>query len=62
MNTILPLGIVNYWLERGLIKWDGDLQDVLLDWERCKEYPQLGKEAKKFKKISGYEYIGPIQK
>ena len=58
-KTISPLEIVNDWIKKGLIKWDDNLQDILEDWNRCNEHPQLGKEIKRFEKLSGYKYCGP---
>ena len=58
-QTISPLGIVNEWMEKGLIKWNDELQMIIEDWERCNESPQPKKEIKRFEKISGYKYVGP---
>ncbi len=57
-----PLGIINDWLEKGLLEWDSKLQAVIEDWDRCNEHPQPGKEVKKFIKLTGYEYPGQIKR
>jgi hypothetical protein len=58
-QTVSPLGIVNDWIEKGLIKWKDKLQMIIEDWERCNESPQPKKEIKRFERISGYKYVGP---
>ena len=58
-STISPLGIINDWIGKGLIKWDDEMQAVVEDWERCNEHPQPKREVKKFNKLTGYRYAGP---
>ena len=58
-NTISPLGIINKWMEKGLIQWDDEMQAVIEDWEKCNEHPQPRKEIKRFEKITDYKYSGP---
>jgi hypothetical protein len=58
-KTISPLGIVDDWIKKGLIKWDDDLQSILEDWDKCNEHPQPKKEVKRFEKITGFKYTGP---
>jgi len=58
-KTISPLGIVNGWIKKGLIKWDDDIQSILEDWDKCNEHPQPKKEVKRFEKITGFKYTGP---
>jgi len=58
-NTLSPLGIINDWMEKGLITWNDEMQTVTEDWEKCNEHPQPKKEITRFKKISGCKYVGP---
>ena len=58
-QTITPLGIINNWLEKGLIKWDEKMQMVIEDWDACNESPQPRRELKRFEKNTGYKYAGP---
>lgn len=58
-HTITPLGIVNDWLEKKLIKWDKMKQMVIEDWDVCNESPQPRKEVKRFEKYTGCKYAGP---
>ena len=60
--TISPLGIINEWMEKGLIKWNDKFQELIEDWEKCNEHPQPRNEVKKFETLSGYKYAGPKEK
>ncbi len=60
-QTITPLGIINDWLEKGLIQWDENMQMIVEGWETCNERPQPGKEIKRFEKNTGFKYLGPKQ-
>ncbi len=57
--SIMPLGIVNKWLEDGILEWDDKKNEILEDWERCNEHPQEKPEIAKFCKLTGRKYIGP---
>ncbi len=61
-KTITPLGIINDWLEKGLILWEDSFQEIIKDWERCNEHPQSKTDVKRFIELSGYKYIGPVKK
>ena len=58
-SSISPLGIINDWLEKGLVKWDNNLQAIIEDWDKCNEHPQPKKEIKRFEKNTGFKYTGP---
>ncbi len=58
-QTISPLGIINNWLEKKLIRWNDEMQKIIEDWERANESPQPRKEIKRFEKITGYKYVSP---
>ena len=58
-SLISPLGIINDWLKKGLVKWNNNIQAVIEDWDKCNEHPQSKKEIKRFEKLSGYTYAGP---
>jgi predicted nuclease of predicted toxin-antitoxin system len=57
-EIILPLGMINIWLKKGLISWDETMQTILEDWNKCDEAPQPITEIKKFQKLTGYKYLG----
>ncbi len=59
IENISPLGIVNRWLRNGLIVWDSNFQTIMEDWDKSNENRQPPKEIKQFKKLTGYEYVGP---
>ncbi len=59
IENISPLGLINKWLENGLIHWNNEHQTILEDWDKCREAPQPKSEIKRFKKITGYKYPGP---
>lgn len=56
---ISPSGIINDWIEKGLIVWNDNFQEVIEDWDKCNEHPQSKQEVKRFEKLSGYKYSGP---
>jgi hypothetical protein len=58
-STISPLGIINNWMERGLIKWNDDRQTIIDDWTSCNETSQPKEEIKRFEKLSKSKYTGP---
>lgn len=58
-SSISPLGIINDWLEKGLVKWGNNLQTIIEDWDKCNEHPQPKKEVKRFEKITDFKYSGP---
>ncbi len=53
-----PLAIVNDWIKKGLITWNDDLQNIMEDWKLNNEPPQPDSEKKKFRKLTGYKYLG----
>lgn len=57
-EIISPLGMINIWLKKSLISWDEKVQTILEDWRKCDEAPQPRTEIKKFKKLTGYKYMG----
>jgi len=58
-NIISPLGMINDWMEKGVVQWNDYLQIIIEDWDKCNEHPQPGKEVKRFEKLYGYHYLGP---
>ncbi len=54
-----PLGLINDWLERGLITWDETRQTVLEEWAMTGEAPQPKDEIKRFTKFTKERYPGP---
>ena len=55
---ISPLGIVNRWLKKGLIKWDRSLHVHLAEWETYNEHPQPQRQKIQFKKLTKRNYPG----
>ena len=58
-EIISPLGMINRWLGRGLIRWSDKQQTITEDWLKCDEAAQPIAEIKKFKKLTGFKYAGP---
>lgn len=59
ISNVSPLGLVNEWLEEGLISWDERMQMVIEDWEKCGENPQSKSEAGRYQRITRKFYVGP---
>lgn len=57
-SQVYPLGIINAWLQKGLIKWDDVKQEYLAEWSATKEPSQPDKEIKKFRRLTGRKYPG----
>lgn len=57
-SSISPLEIINDWLEKGLVKWNNNIQTVIEDWDKCNEHPQPKKEIKRFEEITAFKYTG----
>jgi len=55
---ISALGIVNRWLDKGLIKWDRSLHVHLAEWEAYNEHPQPQRQKNRFKKLTKRNYPG----
>ena len=58
-RIIKPLAIINYWLRKGIIKWDDGKQAVLEDWLDCNETPQDRRQIREFTSLTNREYPGP---
>lgn len=56
VGNVLPLQLVNDWLEKNLIEWTEFRQSVLADWSACREPRQPGSEIKRFEKLTGKRY------
>jgi len=59
LKVLKPLTIINYWLRKGLIKWDDEKQAVLEDWLVCNETPQDKRQIREFTKLTKQKYPGP---
>ncbi|MFW9998198.1 MAG: hypothetical protein ACFFD4_39520 [Candidatus Odinarchaeota archaeon] len=57
-ENISPLGLVNRWLRKGLIKWNSYCQTIIEDWDKSNENSQPRKEIKKFERLTDYKYVG----
>jgi hypothetical protein len=54
-----PLGIINSWLKRNLIRWDDSRQSILREWEKDNEHAQPQRQKALFKKLTGMRCPGP---
>ena len=54
---VSSLGLINEWLEAGLIEWSETRQAYIEEWYYTKEPNQSSKEIKKFKRLTGYNYV-----
>lgn len=54
--NILPLQLVNQWLDDGLLAWDDERQAVLEEWIAKNERPQPPAEIRRFEKLAGRKY------
>lgn len=59
LRNVTPLGLVNRWLEQGLISWNEHMQMVIADWQSCGESKQSVSEVGQFQSLTGYPYVGP---
>jgi len=57
-GSISPLGMINMWLQRGLIEWTDQMHDYLSDWTALNEDPQPKRQKAQFKKLTGRKYPG----
>lgn len=59
ISNITPLGLLNDWLEEGLIVWDAHMQMVIEDWDKCKEKGQPVAEIGRYQTLTHKLYKGP---
>jgi len=52
VKVFSPLSMINMWLEDGLIRWDDELQSLLLEWNRSQPKSQISR----FHELTGYDY------
>jgi hypothetical protein len=57
-GNVSPLEIINHWIESGVITWDTQKQAYLSEWASDKEHPQPAKAKKRFKELTGSDYVG----
>ena len=57
-GSISPLGMINLWLQSGLIKWSDEKHDYLADWAALNEDPQPRRQKTQFRKLTGRKYPG----
>ncbi len=55
-NVIKPLGLINRWLEKGLIHWNDEKQSVIEDWHTCNEAAQDRADIDKFHHLTRRKY------
>ena len=58
LQNISPLGLVNMWIQNGLISWDERLQILMEDWEKNGEAEQPLEEVGRFQQLTGFRYVG----
>ena len=59
ISNTYPLGLVNDWIEEGLIAWDMHMQMVIEDWDKCGEMEQSVAEVGRYQTLTGKLYVGP---
>lgn len=59
VGEVSPLGLINDWLERGLIAWDEARQTVLAEWTLTGEASQPKDEIRRFTRLTSRPYPGP---
>jgi len=57
-GNISPLGMINEWIEKGLIKWNDQMHDFLTQWKAKNEHPQPRKQIIKFERLTSRNYPG----
>ena len=57
-GNISPLGLINGWIEKTLIKWSGQAHNYLADWKINNEHSQPERQIKKFEKLTHRNYPG----
>ncbi len=57
-GNISPLGILNGWIEKKLVKWSDEAHNYLADWKIDNEHPQPERQIRKFKKLTHRNYPG----
>lgn len=55
-ECVSPLGLVNLWLEGGLITWNNERQAVIDDWIGQREHTQPPQEIRRFERLTGRTY------
>lgn len=58
-GSVSSLGLLNRWLEEGLVAWSPDLEAVMREWKAMHEKPQPDTAISAFKRITGKPYVGP---
>lgn len=58
-ENVSALGLVNQWLEAGLITVEANLLAIIADWRGCGEHPQPPVDIAAFELITGLNYPGP---
>lgn len=59
ISNVYPLGLINNWIEEGIIGWDMHMQMVIEDWDKCKEMKQPIAEVGRYQTMTGRFYVGP---
>jgi hypothetical protein len=54
--NVTPLQIVNDWIKEGLIEWNDSRQEVITDWIKCNEKPQLPADIRRFESLTRSKY------
>jgi len=57
-GSISPLGMINGWIQQGIIKWNNKRHEYLADWNKDEEHSQPKNQKIKFKKLTGKRYPG----
>ena len=57
-GSISPLGIINRWLKKELLRWNSKRHLYLADWNKNEEHKQPLHQIKQFRRLTGLKYPG----
>jgi hypothetical protein len=58
-GSISALEVINTWIEKKLIMWDQEKQNILAEWKTQREVAQPQKAISDFKRLTKSPYPGP---
>jgi hypothetical protein len=58
-GSVSALEVINTWIEKELITWDQEKQNILAEWKTQREIAQPPKAISDFKRLTKMAYPGP---
>jgi hypothetical protein len=58
-GSVSALEVINTWIEKELITWDQEKQDILAEWKTQREVVQPQRAISDFKRLTKWLYPGP---